>query len=112
MELKEESTKKEKKTSNIRRPLGVCIIPFTQIQSGIADTERNFKVYRIPADDDSMDSFTRNVAIQETKGREHHGVPNQQPIKSLGELWVQLKVLFGNQTEVNESHPNLVGKEG
>lgn len=114
MELKEveKTGKKEKdgKTNNIRRPFGVCVIPFTQILSGTAENERNFKVYRVPADDDSMDTFTRHVALGESRLRENV-IQNQNiPLKELGQLWLKIKTLAGNYNQVADSHPALVGK--
>ena len=62
MEIKDpEKAKKDKdgRTNNIRRPFGVCIVPFKDIIAGIAENESNFKVLKVPADDESLHSFTR-----------------------------------------------------
>jgi len=77
--------------------------------SGTAENERNFKIFRVPADDDSMDSFTRRVALGESRMRENIG-PNQVPLKEIGQLWLKIKMLPGSCSTVMETHPALVGK--
>ena len=60
-----EKAKKDKdgRTNNIRRPFGVCIVPFKDIIAGIAENESNFKVLKVPADDESLHSFTRRYIM-------------------------------------------------
>ena len=70
MEIKDpEKAKKDKdgRTNNIRRPFGVCIVPFKDIIAGIAENESNFKVLKVPADDESLHSFTRRYIISIVK---------------------------------------------
>ena len=95
----------EQKTSNIRRPYGLCVCKYIEIASGVAEHERSFEVYKVPADDEDMASFTKKVIFPSS------GNIQSTPLKELGKLWLQIKVLQGGYEELKSTYPGLVGYE-
>ena len=94
------------KTTNIRRPFGLCSIQYDpEVSTGAAEDERSFIVYKVPADDDDMRSFTKKVIFGSSSNIQN------TPIKELGKLWLQVKTLHGGPEELRKTYPGLVGKE-
>ena len=75
------------KTTNIRRAFGLCSIQYDpEVSTGAAEDERSFLVYKCPADDDDMQSFTKKVIFGSSSNIQN------TPIKELGKLWLQVSL--------------------
>ncbi|NXE70757.1 DOCK2 protein, partial [Calcarius ornatus] len=100
MDLRDSHSRKL--STGLRRPFGISVMDITDISKGTCDSDEDkqhfIPVHLVAADGDFLHTMIRKAA--EGKDINHKGQG----------LWVSLKVLWGDLSQVRKDHPHLVDR--
>ncbi|NXU94504.1 DOCK1 protein, partial [Xiphorhynchus elegans] len=91
-----------KLSTGLRRPFGIAVMDITDITKGMCDSDEDkqhfIPVHLVAADSDFLHNMIRKAV--EGKDINHKGQG----------LWVSLKMLWGDLSQVQKDHPHLVDR--
>ncbi|KAL2305521.1 hypothetical protein Nmel_007509, partial [Mimus melanotis] len=100
MDLRDSHSRKL--STGLRRPFGISVMDITDITKGMCDSDEDkqhfIPVHLVAADGDFLHNMIRKVV--EGKDINHKGQG----------LWVSLKMLWGDLSQVRKDHPHLVDR--
>ncbi|XP_029814277.1 dedicator of cytokinesis protein 2 [Manacus vitellinus] len=95
-------THSRKLSTGLRRPFGISVMDITDITKGTCDSDEDkqhfIPVHLVAADSDFLHNMIRKAV--EGKDNNHKGQG----------LWVSLKMLWGDLSQVRKDHPHLVDR--
>ncbi|NXB23971.1 DOCK2 protein, partial [Rhagologus leucostigma] len=96
MDLRDSHSRKL--STGLRRPFGISVMDITDITKGTCDSDDDKQHFMVAADGDFLHNMIRKAV--EGKDINHKGQG----------LWVSLKMLWGDLSQVRKDHPHLVDR--